>query len=88
VVTAERVCADCYFLVGLTTKDGERRTYLTWSGDPAPDRPITILDVNVVAGQLVVENTDLVLPARQSFRTCSTWKLQSTHLRITNWHRT
>jgi hypothetical protein len=64
VVTAEHVCAGCYFLVRFSTRDGERRAYLTWSGDPAPDRPVTILDVNVVAGRLVVADSDVILPVR------------------------
>jgi hypothetical protein len=64
VVTADHVCAGCYFLVRFSSMAGERRAYLTWSGDPAPDRPVTILNVNVVAGRLVVEDTDVTLPAR------------------------
>ena len=62
VVTAEHVCAGGYFLVRFSTRDGERRAYLTWSGEPAPDRPVTILDVSVVAGRLVVEDSDVTLP--------------------------
>lgn len=51
---------------GFATRDGERRAYLTWSGDPPPGRPITILDVDVVDGQLVVADTDVPLtPAGQ-----------------------
>jgi hypothetical protein len=62
VVTAEGVCAGCYFLIRFGTLDGQRRAYLTWSGDPAPDRPVTILDVDVVGGRLVVADSGLALP--------------------------
>ena len=61
VVTAGKVCPECYFLVRFGTRDGERHPYLTWSGDPAPGRPVTILDVDVVGGQLVVLDTDVPL---------------------------
>jgi hypothetical protein len=63
VVTAEGVCAGCSFLVRFGSRDGERRAYLTWSGDPAPDRPVTILDVDVVGGRLVVADSGLALPS-------------------------
>jgi hypothetical protein len=62
VVTAERVCAGCYFLIRFGTLDGQRHAYLTWSGDPAPDRAVTILDVDVVGGRLVVADSGLALP--------------------------
>ena len=42
-------------------RTGQRRAYLTWSGDPA-DRPVTILDVDVVGGRLVVADSGLALP--------------------------
>ena len=62
VVTAERVCAGCYFFVRFGTRDGDRRAYLTWSGDPAPDRPVTVLDVDVVGGRLLVADSGQALP--------------------------
>ena len=62
-VTADRVCAGCYFLVRFGTRDGERRAYLTWSGDPAPERPVTVLDVDVVGGRLVVADSGQALPS-------------------------
>ncbi len=65
VITADRVCADCYFLIRFATRNGERRAYLTWSGDPAPDRPVTILDVDVAGERLIVAETDVPLTARQ-----------------------
>ena len=65
VVTASPVCADCYFLVRFATRGGQRRAYLTWSGDPAPDRPITILDLDVVGERLMVTETDVFLAAER-----------------------
>jgi hypothetical protein len=65
VVTASPVCADCYFLVRFATRGGQRRAYLTWSGEPAPDRPITILDLDVVGERLVVADTDVFLAAER-----------------------
>jgi hypothetical protein len=62
VVTAGGVCAGCYFLVRFGTRDGDRRAYLTWSGDPAPDRPVTVLDLDVVGGRLVVADSGQALP--------------------------
>lgn len=61
VVTAEGVCAGCSFLIRFGSLDGQRRAYLTWSGDPA-DRPVTILDIDVVGGRLVVADSGLALP--------------------------
>jgi hypothetical protein len=61
VVTAGPVCADCYFLVRFATRGGQRRAYLTWAGDPGPDRPTTILDLDVVGDRLLVEDTDVML---------------------------
>jgi hypothetical protein len=62
VVTADQVCSACYFFVRFGTRDGEPRAYLTWSGDESEDRPATVLDVDVVAGRLVVSSTSMAVP--------------------------
>ena len=62
VITAEKVCSGCYFLVRFGTVRGEERAYLTWSGEETPDRPATLLDVEVTGGGLTVANTDLTVP--------------------------
>jgi hypothetical protein len=61
VITAGTVCPDCYILVRFATRGGERRAYLTWSGDATPERPTTILDVDVVSDRLVVAESDVIL---------------------------
>jgi hypothetical protein len=61
VVTAGPVCAGCYFLVRFATRGGQRRAYLTWSGEPSPDRPTTILDLDVAGDRLLVADTEVFL---------------------------
>ena len=62
VITADRVCDACYFFVRFGTRDGEPRAYLTWAGEDTDAHPATLLDVEVVAGRLVVESTALRVP--------------------------
>ena len=62
VITADRVCEACYFFVRFGTRDGEPRAYLTWAGDDTDAQPATLLDVEVVAGRLVVELTATRVP--------------------------
>jgi hypothetical protein len=62
VVTANNTCAGCYFYVRFGTENGERRAYLTWSAAVTEDQPATLLDVAVVGGALVVQDTDVVVP--------------------------
>src|SRR5262245_48990349 len=62
VITADNVCAGCYFYVRFGTQNGERRAYLTWSAAIAADQRATLLDVAVVGGVVVVHDTDLVVP--------------------------
>ena len=57
VITADRVCAACYFFVRFGTRNGEPQAYLTWAGDDTDAHPATLLDVEVVAGRLVVAST-------------------------------
>jgi hypothetical protein len=62
VITADHVCAGCYFYVRFGTHDGERRAYLTWSAPVTADRPATLLDLSVVGGVLVVHDTAALVP--------------------------
>lgn len=62
VITADRVCEACYFFVRFGTRDGEPRAYLTWAGDDTEAHPATLLDVEVVAGRLVVQSTATRVP--------------------------
>lgn len=62
VITADRICSGCYFLVRFGTRDGDRRAYLTWSGDESDQHPATVLDVEVAAGRLVVSGTEVTVP--------------------------
>ena len=62
VITADRVCAACYFFVRFGTRNGVPRAYLTWAGDDTDAQPATLLDVEVVDGRLVVEATPARVP--------------------------
>jgi hypothetical protein len=62
VVTAERVCAGCYFLVRFGSRGGEPRAYLTFAGADANGQTPTVLDVEVAEGQLAVSATRVTVP--------------------------
>ena len=62
VITADRICPGCYFLVRFGTRDGQQRAYLTWASDESDDHPATVLDVEIVAGRLVVSGTNVTVP--------------------------
>jgi hypothetical protein len=54
--------ADKFFQVRFGTKDGERRAYLTGTDDRLGAAPATILDIEVVGGQLVITGTNVPVP--------------------------
>ena len=62
VVTADRVCAGCYFLVRFGTRNGERRAYLTWAGVEHGEQGPTLLDLEITGDTLAVNATDLTIP--------------------------
>jgi hypothetical protein len=62
VVTAERICAGCYFFVRFGSRGGEPRAYLTWAGSRPDGQPPTLLDVEVVGSELAVRSTDIEIP--------------------------
>jgi hypothetical protein len=62
VITADRICAGCYFLVRFGTRNGLEQAYLTWAGETSDAHPATLLDVEVVDGRLVVLDTDVTVP--------------------------
>jgi hypothetical protein len=62
VVTAERICAGCYFFVRFGSRGGEPRAYLTWAGSKPDGQPPTVLDVEVVGVELAVSSTDIEIP--------------------------
>ena len=62
VITADQTCAGCYFYVRFGTQNGERRAYLTGSVAVAAGQPATLLDVAVIGGDLVVHDTNVVVP--------------------------
>ena len=62
VVTAERICAGCYFFVRFGSRSGEPRAYLTWAGSKPDGQAHTVLDVEVVGDELAVTSTDLEIP--------------------------
>jgi len=59
-IPADGICAFCSFEVRFGTKGGERRAYLTF--DYHHDNPGTIVDIEVVGGQLVMTKTDVPVP--------------------------
>ena len=65
-ITAEAVCHSCYFLIRIASRDGEQRAYLTWPDVELHGRadhpPPTILDIEVVGGQLVITDTNVRVP--------------------------
>jgi hypothetical protein len=56
--------ADRFFQVRFGLRDGERRAYLTWTDDVGHFGPhaATILDLEVVGGQLVITGTNVPVP--------------------------
>jgi hypothetical protein len=54
--------ADKFFQVRFGTKAGERRAYLTETDDRLGGAPATILDIEVVGGQLVITRTNVPVP--------------------------
>ena len=51
--------ADKFFQVRFGTKDGERWAYLTETDDRLGGAPATILDIEVVDGQLIITRTNV-----------------------------
>jgi|SRR5215204_4969674 len=62
VVTADRICAGCYFLVRFGTRNGERRAYLTWAGSEHGDAGPTLLDLELQGDRLAVNSTEMPIP--------------------------
>jgi hypothetical protein len=54
-------CASCTLLVRFGTKGGERRAYLTFPDNEDHSNAVTILDVEVADGRLVITNTSVRL---------------------------
>jgi hypothetical protein len=53
---------ETFFQVRIGTKDGERRAYLTATDDRLGGAAATILDIEVVGGQLVFTGTNVPVP--------------------------
>lgn len=62
VITADRQCSGCYFLVRFGTVNGEKRAYLTFSADDTAENPATVLDMDVIESQLTVTVTGRRIP--------------------------
>ncbi len=62
-ISATGACDPCVFLVRFGTKDGERRAYLTFPDNEDHSNAVTILDVEVVNGRLVVTDTKTRVPS-------------------------
>lgn len=62
VVLADRVFPWCRPQVHFGTKGGERRAYLLWGDDYNHYYPGTVVDIEVVGGQLVITETKVPVP--------------------------
>ena len=62
VITADRVCAACYFFVRFGREKGQERAYLTWAIEPSPEHPAVVLDVEIVGTHLSVTESDRLVP--------------------------
>ena len=62
VITADRICAGCYFLVRFGRTNGEPRAYLTWAAEPSPEHPAAVLDVEIVGTHLSVTESQRLIP--------------------------
>ena len=61
-IQATGMCGPCLLIVRFGTKDGERRAYLTFPDNEDHSNAVTILDVEVVSGRLVITNTNVRVP--------------------------
>jgi hypothetical protein len=61
-ISAHRICSFCSFQVLFGTKDGEQRAYLTWGDDYNHYYSGTIVDIEVVGGQLAITETNVPVP--------------------------
>jgi hypothetical protein len=62
VITADRICTACYFLVRFGREKGQERAYLTWAAEPSPDHPTALLDVEIVGTHLSVTESERLVP--------------------------
>jgi hypothetical protein len=62
VITADRICTACYFLVRFGREKGQERAYLTWAAEPSPDHPPALLDVEIVGTHLSVTESERLVP--------------------------
>jgi hypothetical protein len=62
VITADRICAGCYFLVQFGRSKGEERAYLTWAAEPSAEHAAAVLDVEIVGTHLSVTASDRLVP--------------------------
>lgn len=62
VITADRICGGCYFLVRFGRDKGQERAYLTWAAEQSPDHPAAVLDVEIVGTHLLVTESERLVP--------------------------
>lgn len=62
VITADRICAACYFLVRFGREKGEQRAYLTWASEESVEHPAAVLDVEIIGSHLAVTESDRTIP--------------------------
>lgn len=62
VITADRICAACYFLVRFGREKGEPRAYLTWASEQSAEHPAAVLDVEIVGSHLAVTESERLIP--------------------------
>lgn len=62
VITADRICAGCYFLVRFGRSNGQERAYLTWAAEASTERSPAVLDVEIVGTHLSVRESERLVP--------------------------
>jgi hypothetical protein len=62
VITADRICGGCYFLVRFGRERGQLRAYLTWASEPSADHSAAVLDVEIVGTHVSVTESDRLIP--------------------------
>ena len=62
VITADRVCSGCYFLVRFGRSNGQAHAYLTWAAEQSPQHAAPVLDVEIVGTHLSVTESARLVP--------------------------
>ena len=62
VITADRVCGGCYFMVRFGRSNGHERAFLTWAAEQSPEHRAAVLDVEIVGTHVSVSESERLVP--------------------------